>query len=109
MRDRSHRRNLWLFSLLAVPVLLVALAAIPHPIVNVGASQVTWGVTWHWAFGSFGGRVPVWEDEDEPLPSQPPQPVSIPCHFHQIRVIHAGLVCYTTDRRVPTRPSEVCN
>lgn len=109
MRDRSHHRKLWLFGLLAVPVLLVALAAIPHPIVNVGATQVTWQVTRYWAFASGTYRIPVWEDEDEPLPTQTPQPVSQPCHFHQGYAVRVGPLFFKTDRRVPTRPGEVCN
>ncbi len=109
MSNHLQHRKLWLFSLLAVPILLVALAAIPYRPVSVGATQVTWGVTSHWAFGSFGGRVPVWEDEDEVLPAKAIQAANSPCHFHQIRRTYIGPVYYMTDRRVPTRPGEVCN
>ncbi len=109
MSHRSHHRKLWLFSLLAVPVLLVALAALPHPAVTVGQTTMTWGVTWHWAFGSASYRPAVWEDEDEPLPSQAAQASANPCHFHQTRSVYIGPIYYTTDRRVPTRPGEVCN
>ncbi len=106
MRDRSHHRKLWLFSLLAVPVLLVALAALPHPAVTVGATQVTWRVMSRWEFGSWTNRVPVWEDNEVAPGSPPPGP---PCCFHQIHGIQAGPIYFGTNRRVPTRPGEVCN
>ena len=106
MRDRSHHRKLWMFSLLTAPVLLMALAASPHPPGSVGATQVTWRVVSRWEFSSWAHRVPVWEDYDEIPGSPPPGP---PCRFHQIQGIQAGPICFGTNRRVPTRPGEVCN
>ena len=98
----SQQVKLWVFGLMTVCVLLLIIAALPHPVVSVGRTTVTWRLTRGWGIGSWSGRETTW---DEPAETIPPQP---PCQFYQVRWQQVGPFWVQTSRRVPPGPGEAC-
>lgn len=97
----SQRVKLWVFSFLAVCVLLVV-SALLHPTVSVGSTRVACRFTGGWSISSGSSRITEWEDTEGIIPPLPP------CQFHQVRWEQFGPFHMMTDRRVPPRAGEVC-